>query len=514
MKQKFLKISDEIWLGVAGCLLALPYLFDLWADPDLWWHLKSGLSILETGQIPALDPYSYTYPSAFWTNHEWLAEVLFALAYRGAGSGGLLVLRIILFFLFLFSFMRLCRTRSRSHFLTILVTLLAIPYLNIFLNVRPHSFMLVFLLFCLLILDAYRQGKVLPLCAVPLLMLLWVNIHGSFFLGLMILTAALIFERLPQSVIERPHGRRYRYLIGAVVLLTWGITLANPYGARLYFYLGRELMSAHQEITEWQKLQGVQLVHFMIFAILPLSGILLALKRCPASWRKIETLFYLFFLFGALFRGRLFVLLVLFGSLVLAQTLGILVSKQSATKMAVVWERLNTPQSLAFFCLILLIPAGVALEQRGRPFFWGVRVDPIAYPVDAVTFLKKNFVGPRLLQTFQWGGYAIWHLWPDYRVAVDGRNVTVYPDGYVEKYIALYQAGDKDWLDLAPADAILIESQGTMAMTLRQEKNWKEVYRDPAASVFLPKERVRRGAGTILRFSNTLSWQRDFVPFP
>jgi hypothetical protein len=46
-------------------------------DPDLWWHLRTGQWIMETGHIPRSDPFSFTRAGSPWVSHEWLSEVTF-----------------------------------------------------------------------------------------------------------------------------------------------------------------------------------------------------------------------------------------------------------------------------------------------------------------------------------------------------------------------------------------------------------------------------------------------------
>ena len=61
-------------------------------DPDLWGHVRFGTDILKSGRIATLDPYSFT-QDVPWTNHEWLSELVFAIAYRAGGVTGLALLR-------------------------------------------------------------------------------------------------------------------------------------------------------------------------------------------------------------------------------------------------------------------------------------------------------------------------------------------------------------------------------------------------------------------------------------
>src|SRR5450759_1399246 len=61
------------------------------ADPDLWGHLRFGQDIVAAGGIPDADTYSFTSDRP-WVNHEWLAEVLMAVAYDWFGRPGLFLL--------------------------------------------------------------------------------------------------------------------------------------------------------------------------------------------------------------------------------------------------------------------------------------------------------------------------------------------------------------------------------------------------------------------------------------
>jgi hypothetical protein len=72
-----------------GCLVNF-------ADPDLWLHLLAGQAILAAGHIPRSDPYSYSAWGSPWHNHEWLSQVVFALAYGLAGVIGLKIVKSVL----------------------------------------------------------------------------------------------------------------------------------------------------------------------------------------------------------------------------------------------------------------------------------------------------------------------------------------------------------------------------------------------------------------------------------
>ena len=79
-------LRPAVWILVVFGVLKIQ------ADPDLWGHLRFGLDLLETGAIPATDPYSFTQDVPF-TNHEWLGGLLMGLAYRMGGTFGLALLK-------------------------------------------------------------------------------------------------------------------------------------------------------------------------------------------------------------------------------------------------------------------------------------------------------------------------------------------------------------------------------------------------------------------------------------
>jgi hypothetical protein len=85
--------ASLIALGVA---MALFRLVPTEADPDLWGHLRFGLDLLDTGRIVRPDSYSYLTGGQVWINHEWLAEAITALAWRGGGAPAVVALKVAL----------------------------------------------------------------------------------------------------------------------------------------------------------------------------------------------------------------------------------------------------------------------------------------------------------------------------------------------------------------------------------------------------------------------------------
>src|SRR5262245_58073716 len=64
-------------------------------DPDLWGHVRFGQDLLRSWTLSSTDPYSFTTDRP-WVNHEWLSEVIFALAYGVTGPIGLIALKLLI----------------------------------------------------------------------------------------------------------------------------------------------------------------------------------------------------------------------------------------------------------------------------------------------------------------------------------------------------------------------------------------------------------------------------------
>jgi hypothetical protein len=115
-----------------------------------------------------------------------------------------------------------------------------------------------------------------------------------------------------------------------------------------------------------------------------------------------------------------------------------------------------------------------------------LEIDPLGVPVEACEFLRRHDLGPNLLLRFDWGGYAIWHLYPDYKVSGDGRNLTVYDAGFVDGLLRAYHGGRfTQYAREYDVNVILSEAAGPTYHELRSHDEWVQVHHDPVAAVFV-----------------------------
>jgi len=165
-------------------------------DPDVWWHLRTGQLMLSNHALFHTDPYSFTRFGQPWINHEWLSQILLFLLYRVAGFGGLIVGSAVVIASALFLVFTRCPGRP---YLAALMTLLGAVASAPAWGVRPQMFSLLLGSIFLVLLEGSVKRPAL-LWWTPPLMLLWVNLHAGYPIGLAFLALFLFGETLEAAL--------------------------------------------------------------------------------------------------------------------------------------------------------------------------------------------------------------------------------------------------------------------------------------------------------------------------
>jgi hypothetical protein len=471
-------------------ILSLPYCFKVTVGPNFGWQIKAGTDILREGRIETKDSFSYTAENQLWINHEWLSGVLFSGAFLTAGDSGLFFLRAGIFFLAVIFFGLLCWRRCPYIPAVLLGCWIAVPTLSRFINLRPQSFTYLFVLIFLFWFDTFRRRKTFCLWWVPVLMLVWANLHGGFALGLFVALISLAGFYFGRNGLERSlmPSEKASWLV--ILGLTAGAALVTPYGVNLFLYVAKELTAVHGDITEWMPLKRSQLPLYFSYTVLPLIIVYVSKKI------RVETVLFFLSIIASACHRRFLILLVIFGTLVLFEGLGELKVKLKLDQ----WPRgLRKMISVAAIGVILIVLCPISLGTAWMQYRSGgfhLLPSPFSYPAGAIHFLKKNFIGPNLAVTYQWGEFIIRDLSPNYKVSIDSRNVTLYPSDYVATYLKAYERGDlSQWLGRYPVDAILVESGSPIAEAAFKSKRWVVIYIDSVAVIFVQK---KSGDGVVL----------------
>ena len=309
------------------------------SDPDFWWHLRTGQLIVQTNTIPHMDPFSYTRVGAPWITHEWLSELLIYALFR-LGSYGLLIFTfsIIITAAFLLTYLR-CPAETRPYVAGFALLLGAVATAPTW-GVRPQMISLFLTSLFIFLLDRYRRvPKSKFLIPLPLIMLVWVNLHAGYFLGLALIGIYVLgglIDMLVAGFFKRdqidtvPTIRSIVNLsitLGACIL----VTLINPNGIQIIIYPFQTLTSSsmQQFIQEWFSPDFHQLMwQPLAWLILALIGMgMISKKSIPTT----NILLTLIFGYAALISMRNIPFFALAAIPVLAEQVGSLVKISTAT---------------------------------------------------------------------------------------------------------------------------------------------------------------------------------------
>ncbi len=460
-------------------------------DPDYWWHIRTGQLIVETGALPRGDPFSHTVTGQPWVTHEWLTEVLFFLVARQVGYVGLAVLFGLLGALtWLFVYLT-CRQWGVGEVGALLLVLWGWVIGIGVANVRPQALTACLTAVFAFILTRYRRGESSTgrfhgrsLWLLPGLMVLWVNLHGGYLIGLVLLGLALTGEAVRRWLFgaETP----LRPLLRATVLTTVA-TLLNPHGLealRYPFTYAGTANASMRYVAEWQSPNFHEPLG-LLFASSLLVVLVLGVGRRPLG--PTEVLWTLLFAAMGLQAVRHLALY----AVVVTPLLGARLQAEipAFRRPLAAWRR----PALLFVTWLLLVALllGLLLSPERRADLQLGR-EPLArtYPAGAVAYLKAHDLPGNLFNDYDWGGYLIYHLFPRWPVFIDGR-MDVYGDHFPDQVyfeVVWLRPGWRAILDQYNIRLVLIRRTSALATVLSADPAWTTVYTGEVEQLFVRKE--------------------------
>jgi hypothetical protein len=464
------------WLPAILLLAVFAFSVPTIPSADMWWHLSTGRFVVQNHSVPHSEPFSATIAGKPWTAHEWLSGVVFYLAYSALGSAGPLFLTaFVLTLAFWFAYQRSGAPLLARVFALALGVSAAAPIFS----VRPQIFTYLLASIFLLVLTCYFQaGSYKLLLWLPPLTILWVNFHGGYVIGL---TIILLFAAgavcdwiagLSDAITAR---RRVASLLLTCVACLLAVPL-NPNGLALYVYPLVTLRSwgAQTDIMEWRSPD----FHLSIFrpfaALLLLTVAVLALS--PKRPKPSQVLLFVFFALAALYGMRNLPFFVLVAFPLLAEYAFLPAWRFPALSIGL---RL-TLQVVVLF-LVAVASAQIATGHVGAE----LDREQFRFPARATSFLDTQKLPAPLFNSYDFGGYLIWRLYPRYRVYIDGRT-DLYGHAFFDEFLQVYQVNvdPRPILDRDGIRTVLVEPQSSLARFLRTQVNWKLVYEDPTAVIF------------------------------
>jgi hypothetical protein len=467
---------------------------------DLWWYLAMGRFIISTHTFPLENIFSYTAPQFPMVDHEWIPELVFLRLYLSGGFPWLYAFKSLMILGTFLVMHALARRKGVPSELCSLAVMISIVFAKgaLYFDIRPYIFTYLFVALLLFILEDYRERKkAKTLAALPVLSLIWVNSHGGFILFFAVMALYFIAEASNVISLEKKGAARWSSLLplGTAGLVSLLLSLVNPYGLKLLVYpfsfFGSSFFKAN--LLEWQppRLLGADWPFLLFLIVLALSMVLNVRKI-----RLFEGLAFLLFSYLALTAVRqitIFCIVAIPFTAILLERLYAELSKIKAMN----------PHHVSFFAgwrrTCALLASFLALFFMAyRSFFpidyRNLSMEHALFPVYGMEFIKANHVTQPLFNPYEWGGYMLWKLYPPYRVFIDGRANTSYPEEvYRESLMVMF--GEKGWeeiLDRYEVKSVLCNKylmeknpRYRLGHILGSDRRWVLLYEDRVEMLYL-----------------------------
>jgi hypothetical protein len=464
---------------------------------DFWWHIAVGKEIVTKGSIPTVDVYSYTEAGQPYPSYQmfWLMEIALYGIYKLGGPALVILIQSLTITCAYSVLLWICKFMSNNWRIAAGGVLFAAALgLNDW-NVRPQG--ITFLLASVILLAIYEYRKNAQsnwLVTIPVCMLIWVNCHGTFIIGLALV--GIWWGQEIWTVLRKRISLKQEVDVKPIVVpgIMFGISavicLLNPRGLGIINYL-RTLTSnsvVQNLVTEWAPPNIGSWMGALFYCGLIGSAILLVLSPKRPDFFQISS----FLIFGVLglrtSRGSVWFGLVM--APIVAEHLAAIVNRYQ--KAEIKPTKKEGSRTLNYVFVLVVIMMGVI----SLPWLKGILPLPAAKaglissetPVQAAQFLLEEKLPGRLFNSMSFGSYLIWAAYPEYQVFADSR-IELFPEKIWFDYLKISNA-EGDWesqlsdygvntLMLSPVE------QPALVMAVERSSHWKKIYQDAETFIFI-----------------------------
>jgi hypothetical protein len=443
---------------------------------DLGWHLAAGDLIRDRGNIPFQDPWSFTLADKQWYNLSWLWDVIASVLFQYTKFDGLVLFVVACGAVIVGYLASVCLSSGASAIavcISVFSACLLYPSFeaapNIYLAASPNTSTM---LFCVIF---YAECLKRTRCfLLPVVMVLWANLHGGFLLGFLIVG---IFFGVALLRRDWVNFKIYSFAgLGCIIA-----TFINPLGWHIYEGVATTLGHFVQAyITEWWSYFGNMTVPGSIPGIIYIL-IFIALELRNKSSRPIpleSRLLSWLFLFLGLYQFRYMAFFFIFSTVPLALHIDRLLPKQL--------NNFNIQRALLAAGIVGLCALPLTFMQI-KPV---LGLPEMLSEQDAL-YLQTHFSGARVLNNWNVGGILIFRTRGAVPVFVDGRAATAYPDALLRDYFKLaeLEIDETAWdtaLEKYQINAVLwVKAHEALRRFLVDKRGWKEEYAGLYESVYV-----------------------------
>jgi len=417
-------------------------------DPDFAWHLRVGQEITNLKEVPDIEHFDYTLEGQSWVDHEWGANYLTYQIYDKLGYFSLIIFFAIIAFLSFYLLYLFILKKYSSHLkdnFLLKVLLLLLILLGVYasfphLGVRMQEFTLLNIVFLMYIFEAYSKTKNSKYLFwfFPLIVL-WVNVHAGFMMGLALIFAYLFINFF--QYLSYKHFKLYFLNYDNVLEIKQIMTLSvfsflaflasfiNPYGLDLYSFLKTYSNDYYlKHIVEWLPVYYLPILYKqIIFEALSLTVVIIFLVFALTKYKNLgkakykirvwDFAIYFLFLYFSFKSKRHFPLFFML-SMPFIFSLYIELFDDAFHQVKKIVNMKITAFFVISVLLIVIIGQSIKINFVTDPF--NDFCDE--HPCQAVQYFKDNpnLQEKRILNDYGWGGFLIWEL-PDLKLFIDGR---------------------------------------------------------------------------------------------
>ncbi len=460
-------------------------------DSDTFWHLRAGEWMLENRRLLNFDVFSHTRAGSPWINHSWLSEIPMALIFRAFGFGGLnLATALVVWLAFFFVY----HSGEGGSYLRAFCVVLAAAASAVYWSARPQIISMLLAATFAYVLHLYRWRGINRLWLLPLLMLAWVNLHGGFAIGFILLAVTLAGEAIKLILARDVEGWKPVVWLGASGFACAVAVLFNPYGPQMLLYPFKTVSIGvlQNYIQEWQS-PDFHAREAQVFIVMWL-GVFAAAGLSRRRLNVTDLLLFATFTTLALLAGRnIAVFAVVTAPILMRHTDSAIAELQERfPKLKIAETTVSPPRRLAALnWTLLIVVAAAALLKTALPLNPATTLEAVARvsPAGAANYLKQNPTAGPMFNSYNFGGYLVWALYPNVPVYVDGRT-DLYDDEFLKEYLRVYLA-EPGWEKILAGQGIrlvVVETNSPLARELRQAPGWAVRYSDALTVVVVKND--------------------------
>lgn len=480
-------VTKPSWNLVLSLLVYLAlFLFLLfpYSDYDWGWHYRYGQYLLSQGHILRQDIFSWTMQGYQWINHSWLYDPILYLAFNSVGFLGLTLAGAIISFLtFFVSIKQFGLSYWQKVFLAVIFV--ELTYGVIWEGLRSQVLALLFLsILVSVLLKALNAKK--ALWFLPLLFLIWANLHGTFTLGLIIFTIFLTSLSLLQIISNKfkLFNLKYWFIFYG---LSIAVTFLNPFTYHVYLEALKHSNNPWlSSVSEWQPIEfSLSCIPCNLYIFYTLFLIIAFILR-----RKITDLpfiavtgFLLYLVFGA----RRYLAIYTVATLPMMA----LMLKEFNWNL----DKFKVTKYVFLVLVIIYIELGIFNRFPQYNFLAYTYTDYCKNSTDCseglTSYLLKNPPNGRGFNIYNWGGYLIGRGVLD-RTFIDGRMHLWEKEGYMPfaDFMKMYYQKDFERFKKYDFDFIIDRNKSDLTQKIQSSGelgNWELRYSDNLSSYFVKK---------------------------